>query len=154
MCNFSFEIPCQFACGAVSVTAAHFPWFWGITDALLSEVQWFLVFWLAASLMAPFQVPALSTPPGGRRLVSQVLGTRPGWEESSGCSFPRMPTSPPAPRTTYSEFGAPSKPTFVASLFGDHFELHFLQLLDSHLSDIPYSFHNLWSFLFSNSIWN
>ena len=30
MCNVSFEIPCQFACGAVSVTAAHFPWFWGI----------------------------------------------------------------------------------------------------------------------------
>ena len=36
--------------------------FEGFTDALLSEVQWFLVFWPAASLTAPFQVPALSTP--------------------------------------------------------------------------------------------
>ena len=44
-----------------------------------------VVFWLAASLMAPFQVPALSTPPGGRRLVPrEVHSSIRGARESRG----------------------------------------------------------------------
>lgn len=133
MCNFSFEIPCQFAWGAVSVTAAHFPWFWGITWCLLSEVQWFLVS-LAGCLLTAlrFQVPALQY--SSWRQMPGLPGT---WYKARvrgshlGHPFPRMPTSPPAPKSTYSEVGAPSKPTFVASLFGDHLSFIFSSCLIS-----------------------